>query len=50
MNKPDDPVVSDERPGDTATSEISIVSLGDAVSRTQGGNRSINENKREIYA
>jgi len=50
MDKPDGPVVPDERPRDTVTLEISIVSLGNAVSRTQGGNRSNNENKREIYS
>ncbi len=49
MDKPDDLVVSDERLEDAVTSEISIVSLGNAVSRTQGGTRSNNENKREIY-
>lgn len=49
MDEPDDLVVSDERLGDAVTPEILIVSLGNAVSRTQGGNRSTNENKREIY-
>lgn len=50
MGKPDDLVVADERAQEAVTSEILIVSLGNAVSRTQGGNRSDNENKREIYA
>lgn len=49
MDKPDDLVVTDERLGDAVISEISIVSLGNAVSRTQGGSKSTNENKREIY-
>jgi hypothetical protein len=35
---------------DRASSSIAIVLLGDAVTRTQGGNRSTNENKREIYS
>lgn len=50
MDKPDALVVSDEAPGDTVSSEILIVSLGNAVSRTQGGSKSTNENKREIYS
>lgn len=50
MDKTDDLVVSDEQSGDVVVSEFSIVSLGNAVSRTQGGNRATSENKREIYA
>jgi hypothetical protein len=49
MDKPEDVIVSDNRPEGAVISEILIVSLGNAVSRTHGGTKSDNENKREIY-